>query len=232
MASSREHYRHKRARIINYLGGQCVCTSPACANHEGRRCGSTLDLHIDHIVPCLEGRTDDRRRNSWGNRDNLQLLCRPCHLVKTTEENRARTGFPYARTRDIQDSRTVSAHATTIEERYERWKREQQLAKERQNSVQLSGETKEALQTPSVQDHPEMVRLKEDYERWKREHPPVKESQNSAQPSGETKEAPQTPAVQDPASSLSRDEGLLASRRTRRRILLAHKIRGGNSRSH
>ncbi|WP_299948316.1 HNH endonuclease [uncultured Microbulbifer sp.] len=34
--------------------------------------------HVDHIKPKSQGGTDDM--------DNLQLLCKPCHLTKTAQE--------------------------------------------------------------------------------------------------------------------------------------------------
>lgn len=38
------------------------------------RCGSTEDLHVDHVIPVSKGGTN--------NLDNLQLLCRDCNLRK------------------------------------------------------------------------------------------------------------------------------------------------------
>jgi len=43
----------------------------ACVN-----CGETLDLHIDHAVPCYLGGSNDEF--------NLQTLCRGCNLSKKT----------------------------------------------------------------------------------------------------------------------------------------------------
>lgn len=47
-------------------------------------CDATLDeaFHVDHIQPWAETFNDDD--------SNLQVLCPPCHLAKTSEENSAR----------------------------------------------------------------------------------------------------------------------------------------------
>ena len=46
-----------------------------------RSCGLPGALECDHIVPL------DRGGDPWG-MDNLQSLCRGCHIAKTAAENR------------------------------------------------------------------------------------------------------------------------------------------------
>ena len=41
-------------------------------------CGAVADLETDHIIPLHRGGS-----NEW---KNLQSLCKPCHVVKTTSE--------------------------------------------------------------------------------------------------------------------------------------------------
>jgi 5-methylcytosine-specific restriction endonuclease McrA len=48
-------------------------------------CGDQLPataLQVDHVVPLADGGSDYMR--------NLQLLCTPCHLIKTKDENAKR----------------------------------------------------------------------------------------------------------------------------------------------
>ena len=51
-------------------------------NHQCRRCGSTKQLEIDHIVEQSMGGGDDT--------SNLQVLCRKCHWIKTQSFIQAR----------------------------------------------------------------------------------------------------------------------------------------------
>lgn len=43
-------------------------------NHKCVFCGSTENLHIDHIIPVSRGGREDE--------DNMQVLCRTCNLKK------------------------------------------------------------------------------------------------------------------------------------------------------
>ena len=56
----------KREGIISRLGGKCV------------QCGSNQLLHIDHIIALENGGADDET--------NFQLLCHPCHKIKTKSD--------------------------------------------------------------------------------------------------------------------------------------------------
>lgn len=70
------NYSLLRNNIISALGGEC------------KKCGSNIALQIDHIVPI---RTQDKRIREQDmrhpNLSNLQLLCYPCHLTKTKQDN-------------------------------------------------------------------------------------------------------------------------------------------------
>ena len=46
-------------------------------NYECKKCGSTLDLHIDHIFPFSRGGGNEP--------ENLQVLCRECNLNKSAK---------------------------------------------------------------------------------------------------------------------------------------------------
>jgi len=46
-------------------------------NYECKKCGSTLDLHIDHIFPFSRGGGNEP--------ENLQVLCRECNLTKSAK---------------------------------------------------------------------------------------------------------------------------------------------------
>ena len=53
---------------------------------ECRKCGSTQDLEVDHIIPDFEGGS--------GAVENLQVLCHTCHMKKTqSEAARARSQY-------------------------------------------------------------------------------------------------------------------------------------------
>ena len=43
-------------------------------NYECKKCGSTLDLHIDHKFPFSRGGGNEP--------ENLRVLCRDCNLTK------------------------------------------------------------------------------------------------------------------------------------------------------
>ncbi len=54
----------------------CARDGAAC-----RECGHDTDLHVDHVLALGLGGTNAR--------DNLQLLCAPCHRYKTGKEQSA-----------------------------------------------------------------------------------------------------------------------------------------------
>ena len=75
---SRQHLRLDRRRwavvrrqILDRDGWRC------------RQCGRAGRLEVDHIEALEDG------GDPWAF-DNLQTLCRTCHLAKTSRENRAR----------------------------------------------------------------------------------------------------------------------------------------------
>ena len=80
----REYYRKRRQKLLDYLGGVCV------------ECGSSENLHIDHIDPSTKS-FDIFRNMSISNSAVLQelskcqLLCRKHHEEKTARENRGWT---------------------------------------------------------------------------------------------------------------------------------------------
>ena len=76
----RLYYYKRRAKMIAYLGVACA------------HCGSTDRLEFDHIDPELK--SFEIKQNMTLNNpevraelDKCQLLCRPCHEVKTAAEN-------------------------------------------------------------------------------------------------------------------------------------------------
>lgn len=74
----REYYQKRKQAIYEYLGGQCVS------------CGSNQDLQIDHIDRSAKIFDISRKlslKNNKAEIDKCQLLCKPCHLAKTAEEN-------------------------------------------------------------------------------------------------------------------------------------------------
>lgn len=64
----------KRAQI--WVRGSCLCN--AC-----KRPTMLEDCELDHIAPLHQGGKD--------NDANLQMLCIPCHAIKTADENRGRS---------------------------------------------------------------------------------------------------------------------------------------------
>lgn len=69
-------YYAKRTEAIQYLGGKC----------EG--CGATKELDIDHVEASTKRFTLAKGwSRSWkdlkAELDQCQLLCRPCHILKT-----------------------------------------------------------------------------------------------------------------------------------------------------
>lgn len=74
--SDRRHRLKKKARAIAYLGGKCV------------HCETTDELEFDHIDSSSKSFAIAK---AWNRRwevlvvelDKCQLLCRPCHRVKS-----------------------------------------------------------------------------------------------------------------------------------------------------
>ena len=56
-------------------------------NNKCCKCGSTTELHCDHIKP----RIKDSACKYWLDLDNLQILCKKCNIEKGTEELDYRT---------------------------------------------------------------------------------------------------------------------------------------------
>jgi len=81
----RKYWRIRRQKIFDFLGGECI------------NCKSTHNLEVDHIDP-LDKSFDIKKNVSISNPEVLeelkkcQLLCRDCHLEKTSKEN---TGFTH-----------------------------------------------------------------------------------------------------------------------------------------
>lgn len=84
----REYYYPRRARLIAYLGDSCAY------------CGSGDSLEFDHIDP------DEKSFNIASNLtlsnedvraelDKCQLLCGPCHRLKSAQENSDRQGVTH-----------------------------------------------------------------------------------------------------------------------------------------
>src|SRR3990167_11470530 len=89
---SREHYlrtgllrRTNSTRSIN--SDQRLRTKEALLNQYGKclACGSEENLTLDHIIP--------RARGGPNNRNNLQLLCRPCNEAKGNRTIDYRSGL-------------------------------------------------------------------------------------------------------------------------------------------
>lgn len=89
-----EHGKRKPAtisaqrRALNRSGWAWSNTRKQVIRRDGGRCQlcptdrPTPGAVVDHIVPIVNGGTDDM--------SNLQLLCTPCHNAKTRDEARAR----------------------------------------------------------------------------------------------------------------------------------------------
>jgi len=57
-------------------------------NHCGGDFPAT-EVQVDHIIPMGKGRTwDDWINELFCETDNLQVLCKPCHAIKTKEEKK------------------------------------------------------------------------------------------------------------------------------------------------
>lgn len=85
--------RENREEVMAASGGQCAA------------CGTTESLEIDHIVPVSRGGTNER--------ENLQVLCRPCNRrkrSKTDDEWRSKIGAKSEQNRSavVADSEQTS----------------------------------------------------------------------------------------------------------------------------
>ncbi len=57
-------------------------------NHCGK-CFDRKDVQVDHIIPIRFGKTLTERLNLlWCKIEGLQVLCKPCHQIKTNEERK------------------------------------------------------------------------------------------------------------------------------------------------
>ena len=77
-------YRGKTILGFNIWKSGCSKCQKIARKHKKdkcEKCGSTKKLQIDHI---------DRNRSN-NDPSNLMTLCRPCHDIKTTENNEWRT---------------------------------------------------------------------------------------------------------------------------------------------
>ena len=73
-----------RARLINRSRWRVV--RKVVLERDGyrcRSCGCAGKLEVDHVVALADG------GDTWAS-DNLQTLCRRCHIKKTANENRQR----------------------------------------------------------------------------------------------------------------------------------------------
>lgn len=75
----KNRWEKRRIKAVIYLGGKCV------------RCGELEDLDFDHIIPVTKIMTIARASARseiffWAEVDKCQLLCKPCHLIKTEED--------------------------------------------------------------------------------------------------------------------------------------------------
>ena len=76
----------------NLKGGRWVRVRRRVLDRDGWRCqacGKAGRLEVDHILPLVDG-------GQPYDLDNLQTLCRSCHVRKTAAENRARRPVPDA----------------------------------------------------------------------------------------------------------------------------------------
>ena len=71
---------HLRRFILERDGYRCQCRG--CPLHPREACGKAGRLEIDHVKPLHRGGAP------W-TLDNLQALCRGCHIVKTSSERKA-----------------------------------------------------------------------------------------------------------------------------------------------
>lgn len=67
---SRNQWGQLRQKVMKRDGYRC------------RECGFVGRFEVDHIIPTFDGGTNDL--------DNLQTLCRSCHIDKTKAERKAK----------------------------------------------------------------------------------------------------------------------------------------------
>jgi 5-methylcytosine-specific restriction endonuclease McrA len=75
----RERYQSRRRAAIEKLGGRCS------------HCGSSAELEIDHVnrLDKLYSLDELRVKSDevfWAEMAKCQLLCKPCHIIKTAKE--------------------------------------------------------------------------------------------------------------------------------------------------
>lgn len=75
----KERHKTRRALVVQSLGGCC------------KNCGSEKDLELDHVDPTSKYKTIAKLSSASEKIYSVevlkcQLLCRPCHLVKTRLE--------------------------------------------------------------------------------------------------------------------------------------------------
>ena len=63
-----QRWRRLRMQVFHDAGWRC------------EKCGKPGALECDHVIPVAKG------GEKW-DRDNLQTLCRSCHMAKTAKEN-------------------------------------------------------------------------------------------------------------------------------------------------
>lgn len=76
---ARNYYQEKMAAFVKQLGSKCV------------KCGSTNDLHFDHIEPktkkfsiaCFNSYSKEATQKEL---KKCQLLCEPCHVKKSKKD--------------------------------------------------------------------------------------------------------------------------------------------------
>ena len=76
----RNRYNRQMQELRELLGGKCI------------QCDSTEDLHFDHVIPGKKTASISRLISNGNKADALkeltycQLLCKQCHLKKTSEK--------------------------------------------------------------------------------------------------------------------------------------------------
>ena len=84
--------KRTRDNLLEQLGRECQCRGcPAClvvpVISRSFKCGSNIMLQIDHKIPMFESDKNARARDlAHPNLENLQLLCYPCHLEKSSRD--------------------------------------------------------------------------------------------------------------------------------------------------
>lgn len=78
----KERWEKRKRNALDFLGGKCV------------RCEATEMLDFDHIEPSSKIMTIARASSRsesffWNEVKKCQLLCVPCHLIKSAEDIRS-----------------------------------------------------------------------------------------------------------------------------------------------